>query len=587
MRRLLIALLVAVALVVAGLVALPFLISDDLLRGRLAEQIASVTGRDVSLSGEPAIRFFPEIRVTVNNLAIAGPPGMADDGFLTMKALTGTVRLLPLIIGRVEFRSFKLDQPVVRLVRDAQNRRNWNFDTGAAALQLAFSGDVLLGRFELNDGVVIYEDHRDGESERFDAVNLVASWPSVRNAITLAGALTWNGEQVAFDGAIESPFDLIRGQPSPARANLSSAQVKVAFEGQAFRLEPAELSGAFDIAMPSLRSFVQWIGSDVPEGPALGPTRLAGTARFQRQTFSITDAQFELDDNVATGALRIALEEKPRIEGTLAFATLNLSSGMAGEAEAGEAATTKGETPPIIHFATDWLDALNADIRISAGTTLAGALELGDTAASVILNNALLTVGLAQSTFHGGQVTGNITYGRAGADDVAAISAQLQADAFDVGGAAALLSEPGGFEGTASMSTDIETRGSTFADLVANLSGATRVRIQNGRMPGIDLDRLAAALDTSEPVPGIGDDDATEFNRFDTDLVFGNHAAVVEKAILSTDTQETVFAGTVGLVDGRLDLSAFMRTGDAANPQYPFELAGTLRQPQLVISRTN
>ncbi len=585
MRRLLVALLVVVVLAVAGLLAVPFLISDDMLRGRLAEQIASVTGRDVSLGGEPVVRFFPEIRVTVNDIAIAGPPEMVDADVLTMKSLTGIVRLLPLIIGRVEFRSFNLEQPVVRLIRDKENRRNWHFDSGAAALQLAFSGDVLLGRFELSDGMVIYEDRSEGKLERFENLNLIASWPSIRNPVTLDGSLTWNGEAMTIEAAIDNPFDLIRGRPTPARANLTSSPLTVAFDGQAFKLEPAELSGAFDIAMPSLRRFSEWIGADMPDGPVLGQTRLAGTARFQRQTFSITDAQFELGENVATGALRIAFEDVPRLDGTLAFSALDLSPPAATAVLV--EGTGPGAPSPTTQFATEWLSALNADIRISAGTVKAGAMDLSDTAASLILNNELLTIGLAQSTFYGGDLSGNITYRQADANGGAAISAQMRAVGFDVAGVASLLTDAGNYEGVATTTANVETAGSTLAELIGNLDGTTRFRAQNGSLPGVDLNKLARALAAGEPPPGIAAGDATAFDQLESDMVFGGHAALVEKTIITAANQETVFAGSIGLIDGRLDLSAFMRTGEANSLQFPFEMAGTIVQPTFIFARTN
>ena len=77
---------------------------------------------------------------------------MDDAEIVSMDRLTGTIRLLPLIIGRIEVGSFTMVRPLVRLVRDDEGRRNWEFDSGAAALQLAFAGDVPLGDFSLEDG---------------------------------------------------------------------------------------------------------------------------------------------------------------------------------------------------------------------------------------------------------------------------------------------------------------------------------------------------------------------------------------------------------------------------------------------------
>ena len=83
---------------------------------------------------------------------------MSDAEIVSMDRLTGTIRLLPLIIGRVEIGSFTMVRPLIRLVRDDDGARNWVFDSGAAALQLAFAGDVPLGDFVVEDGTIIYEN---------------------------------------------------------------------------------------------------------------------------------------------------------------------------------------------------------------------------------------------------------------------------------------------------------------------------------------------------------------------------------------------------------------------------------------------
>ena len=151
--------LAGAALFAAALFALlVLLLPRETLRTRIGEQIAAWTGRDVSLSGEPEIDVFPRLSVTLNDVQVGGPEGMEDARVVSMDRLTGTIRLLPLLIGRVEIGSFTMVRPVIRLVRDADDRRNWAFNSGAAALQLAFAGDVLLGEFLLENGAVIYED---------------------------------------------------------------------------------------------------------------------------------------------------------------------------------------------------------------------------------------------------------------------------------------------------------------------------------------------------------------------------------------------------------------------------------------------
>ena len=89
-------------------------------------------------------------------------------------------------------------RPLIRLVRDDRGERNWEFDSGAAALQLAFAGDVPLGEFVIEDGTLIYQNRQEGVTERLDSVNLALEWTSVRQPLRLSGIGIWRGEQVTF-----------------------------------------------------------------------------------------------------------------------------------------------------------------------------------------------------------------------------------------------------------------------------------------------------------------------------------------------------------------------------------------------------
>ncbi len=89
----------------ADLLLIVVLLPRDVLKTRIGEQIAGWTGREVSLRGDPKIGLFP-LRVTLDDVEVGGPAGMDDAQILSMDRLTGRIRLLPLIIGRVEVSSF-------------------------------------------------------------------------------------------------------------------------------------------------------------------------------------------------------------------------------------------------------------------------------------------------------------------------------------------------------------------------------------------------------------------------------------------------------------------------------------------------
>ena len=122
-----IAILAVIAVGLAGLAALavPLVVSPDLIKQRIAERISAATGRDVTLAGEPSLSIYPHLAVTIDRLTIANPKGMGDDPFLVADEVTTRLRLLPLLIGRMELDAFELVRPRVHLITDGDGRANW------------------------------------------------------------------------------------------------------------------------------------------------------------------------------------------------------------------------------------------------------------------------------------------------------------------------------------------------------------------------------------------------------------------------------------------------------------------------------
>ena len=191
-----------------------------MLKTRIGEQIAGWTGRDVSLRGEPRDRLLPAERHAGRRARSAGRPAWTTPQIISMDRLTGTIRLLPLIIGRVEVDSFTMVRPLIRLVRDADGRRNWEFDSGAAALQLAFAGDVPLGEFRVEGGTVALRGPRTGDDRAARFRRSHRRMDERAQADRVEGSGIWRGEQVTFSGGAAAPFDYLNGSATPIEARV-------------------------------------------------------------------------------------------------------------------------------------------------------------------------------------------------------------------------------------------------------------------------------------------------------------------------------------------------------------------------------
>lgn len=568
MKRIAWILAVVLGCALALLVLLAALVPRAALKAQMSEQIASWTGRDVSLRGEPEIHLFPSLSVTLNDVHVAGPEGMDDAEVISMDRLTGTVRLLPLLIGRIEIASYAMIRPLVRLVRDGKGRRNWDFDSGAAALQLAFEGDVPLGDFTLEGGTIVYEDRMWGDGERLDSVNLSVGWPSVRNPVAISGSGIWRGELVTASGKAAAPFAFLNGRATPVDLRFESAPMNIVLTGQADEYPSAKITGSLQLSTPSLRRFASWLGSAIGPGSTLGQASGSGSAAIDRNGLSVENAEFALDGNTATGALKVAISPKLDITGTLAFDALDLSPYFDGF-------STAVATSPDwrrVALPTDWFGGMNADIRLSANAVQIETLAASSAAASAMLHECRLEIGLARALFGGGSIAGTLAITGAQKGRPATAEAQLRGSDIAFAVPAATLGLPLSASGTTSLFVDLSTKGPDLGAMLGGLSGAARLSVTNAKVPLFGISQVARAAAggaaPEQPAPGqalelVPVSAASAGLRFSSSVLTLDHGEVV------TPSYAASVQGWIGLLDGSLGLNGTVTPGGTAATQMP------------------
>ncbi|SER18172.1 Uncharacterized protein involved in outer membrane biogenesis [Faunimonas pinastri] len=575
MKRLawLLAAVVLAVFIFGGLVFL--LLPRDSLKTRIAEQISAWTGRDVSVRGSPVITLFPGINIKLADVQIAGPPEMKDAELVSMDSLKATIRILPLLIGRVEIASFTMVRPHIQLVRDERARRNWDFDSGAAALQLAFSGDVPLGEFLIQDGTILYTNRASRNSDRLDAVNVGVGWSSVRRPLSLEGSAVWRGENIRIDARADRPFAFLRRRATPIEADIKSTLLNLDFKGEASGVRQIRLNGSLDLSTPSLRGFVGWTGGSIGQGSGLGAASLSGTANYTEDKLSFDDARLVLDGNRAQGAIRLAFGRKPAITGTLASEKVDLTSYVVALAPG---AFSKTGSWRDVAINASWLGMMDADIRVSAGTVTAGAFTLTDAAATLGLRNGQLELGLAQSTFCQGTLAGDLS-ASAAANGKLQVGSVLRASGFDLAQAAPSLHLPQGIRGKASMRANLTSGGSMLSELVTGLAGTADASAQKASLPSIGLAELLQAEragKSNQPIPATGLVDADSVSL---PMTFGDGKAHVAGATSSAPDYAVETTGDITLLDGGLNMTGKVTPSAAPGTAVPFLLTGTVAHP--------
>ena len=116
--------LLAGCLIAAGvLTAATLLISADSVRNQVMSEIRAVTGLDPVLEGEATVSLFPSARVTLGHVVLGDEK--AGDAALSADRMVVRLRLLPLLVGRIEIADIALIRPRIAVTFDMQGRSNW------------------------------------------------------------------------------------------------------------------------------------------------------------------------------------------------------------------------------------------------------------------------------------------------------------------------------------------------------------------------------------------------------------------------------------------------------------------------------
>lgn len=501
MKRIIVLFVVVVGLIGAAIAAAPLIAASDLAKRRIATQIEEWTGHPVTFVGEPRVKLFPFVSLTIDDVKIGKDPGPGGKPFVEMDKLNCKLRLLPFLIGRAEVAEFQLVRPHFNLTVDTSGSANWvakpssiasgvtaardsDGDIGGTPRQIA---EIKLGRFKVVDGTLVFDNRKDGLREELSKISLNLKWPEIADAVSGTGAFTWRDEIVELNGSIGEPLKLIGGDASPARFAVASKPLRVSFTGTANSLAELQLEGETTVTAPSVRRVIEWLGVPMGQGSILGAGMIEGDLNWIGRSFTFPSAQMELDGNIAEGSASLDLSgERPRIQGTLALKRLDLSAYI----ESFQARVNADGPWQLAPVRTSLLELADLDVRMSAGEILLSNVRLGKSAAAVAVNSGELSVNIGDAQFYGGSLEADLTIATAG--NTLRANARLALDDVPAGAALTDLADLSLVEGVATAEIDLKGYGETWGELAETISGSADLTISDGALVGFELSELAA-----------------------------------------------------------------------------------------------
>jgi AsmA protein len=332
----------------------------DLVRDRLIREVKAKTGRDLVIGGRPVVSFWPNVAVSLGNVTLSNPPGMAGPPLIEMQRLDATIQLWPLLQQRVQVDQLVLQSPRIALSVDGQGRRNWDFADAlpaqfrltqyAQASKLEFdqlpddlrdfargsgsqksastttANGISLGRVRIVDGAVRHFDERSGLADEATGIDLTVDAPDLAGPLQAAGSLKWRGEAIRIDTRVMPASALLSGATAQTTAAMGSGPLQLIYNGSftAPRGGAPRIAGQLTAKSDSIAKVANWLGHTVIGDAATGPLNFKGRIALGGTKAGFADAALQVQGLNLTGALELeSAGARPKLTGAIRLAEFN------------------------------------------------------------------------------------------------------------------------------------------------------------------------------------------------------------------------------------------------------------------------
>ena len=563
MRRLLIALLVLVFLVIGVAVLAPALIPTDMIRARTETAAQEALGRDVTLEGNIRLQVLPRLQVRAQDARIANAQSFGDEPFAQMQEMRVSVSLIPLLQRQIEIEEFILVDPVIRLQSNASGN-NWTFGSNTEAVAQATPDEGFVrqpgalpfeasfGDVRIENGAVTFDDGQ--QIRRFDALNLTIDLPSVDQAVSLRGSFEADGRPMNFNAELGSLRGFFEGQETAFSTTLNGPLADLTLEGRFLESPQLAFDGEMNVTLP-LRALARYLGSDLPEGDIFRQFSARSAVSGEPGVLRLRGARISFDDINAQGDMTLNYAgARPRITGDLSTSLLDLTTYI--PADTAPDANRSGAAAGVSQWSDEPIDlaplrTLDADLTIRATQLKARDIEVSDVTALVNVDRGRMTARLNQFRLYGG--TGEALAVINARSNTPSFSFNATLDALEAQPFLLAAAQFDRLIGDGGFNLDLTASGASPAAIMNSLSGTGRFGFTDGAIKGVNLAQMIRTVQTAlqnRALPtAFAESEQTDFSSL------GGTFTVTNGVVSNQDLQMLSPLLRV-LGDGRIDLGA-------------------------------
>ena len=571
------------------LTAAYFLLWDwNYLRGYASARASGAAGRTIEIA-DIDVDLGRVTRIRLEGLSIANAPWARAEALAKLELAEVSIRLMPLLRGRLELPEVYLRKPEIALEKNTEGKSNWDFSenpAGVAAAETAApdkrSEFPVIGTLRIDEGKIRYVDPVQKLDVDLDISTAVGE-AGKKDTLRLHGVGQLAGEPFQLQLVGGSILSLREGsEPYPVSIHVQAGETRVSLEGTA--QDPVQLTG-FDadlkLSGPSLSRLFPVLGVALPPTP---PYDIAGRLTRQENLWTFSDFAGRVGGSDLKGTLQFRAGDKqvrPRLTGRIASSNLNFKD-LGGLVGAGtEEKKDTGRVLPDAPIDLERLRAMDADVRFDAARIVGPAVPIDKLSTRVVLQNGVATLSPLKFALAFGEIDGMLRLD--GSREVPRVETDTDLRRISLG---ELLPQSIGKESAGQLAGKVQLKGTgrSTAEVLGNADGHVSLFMAGGQLNLVIAE--LAGLDVAEAVTLLigGKEKVHPIRCFVADFEARQGVLIPNAVVLDTTDTNISAEGSVSLKDEGLDLVVKPQPKDFSplTLRAPILIRGSFAKPRVL-----
>ncbi len=572
---------------VVAVVLFAALFDWNLLRGPIGRWASAKYDRQIALTGDMDVKLLSWTpTVVVRGLKVGGPDWARDRDTADVDEVRASVRLAPLLIGRVEMPLLSITRPRVVMISDRQGRKSWRLDADRPD---DGRGAKLppIERLIIRDGALTFEEQRRGLSVNATVNAQETAGGTAGFVLDGRGAVRGSPMTVRIEGG---PFvNIRRDRPYVFQADVRGAGSALTARGRITR--PFDL-GRFDAVMTlegrDLSDLYLLTGVTLPNTP---PYRLSGALNRDGRVWTFKDFDGRVGASDLSGQVRIESGGRLRVDAELASRRLDIDdlAAVLGARVRTDPSGRNTEAPIVVggkllpdaKLQTDRLRTMDGSLTYRAGAVKANHLDVRKVDLGAVLKDGVLKLDPISFDLNRGSLNGTARIDAT--QEIPRNTVDLRLAGYPLESIVPARNGSVPVSGLALGRARLEGRGASIHEFAAASNGSMSLIVPNGRMRAAFAELLGVNASAGLLKLLSGDQSVSTIRCAVADFDVRGGKAQARTFVIDTDVVLAQGKGSIDLGAETLNLRI---EGESKKPRLlrlwaPITVSGPLTAPRI------